>query len=101
LILKPQLRLNPLNDVIHQLVFCGGSHSVETVLVDGKIVVRGGRLTRVREETIIRKVEPVSKRMRRLYRAIAKNAPHSAELAIGKLYKNAFKEEKRPRFIVH
>ena len=101
LILKPDLRLNPLNDVIHQLVFCGGSHSVETVLVDGKIVVRGGHLTRVREEKIIRKVEPVSKRMRRLYRAIAKNAPHSAELAIGKLYKNAFKEEKRPRFIVH
>lgn len=40
LILQPTLRLTPLNDVIHQLVFCGGGHSVDTVLVDGKIVVR-------------------------------------------------------------
>jgi len=101
LILQPTLRLNPLNDVIHQLVFCGGGHSVDTVLVDGKIVVRGGRLTRVREEKVIRKVEPISKRMRRLYGMIARNRPDSAESVIRKLYRRAFKEEKRPRFILH
>ena len=100
-ILRPNLRLSPLNDVIHQLVFCEGGHSVDTVLVDGKIVVRGGRLTRLREEKVIRKVEPISKRMRRLYGMIARNRPDSAESVIRKLYRRAFKEEKRPCFILH
>lgn len=62
---------------------------------------RGGRLTRVREEKVIRKVEPISKRMRRLYGMIARNRPDSAESVIRKLYRRAFKEEKRPRFILH
>ena len=36
---------------------------MDTVLVDGKIVVRGGRLTRLREEMPVRRVEPISKKM--------------------------------------
>ncbi len=97
-ILRPHLFMSPLNNVIHQLVFCGGGQSVDTVLVDGKIVVRGGRLTGVHEEELVRKVEPISKKMRRIYRAIVKNAPHSAESAIPRLYQKVFKDEKRPHF---
>lgn len=35
----------PLNDPIHQLVFCENGSSVDTVLVDGRILVEGGRIT--------------------------------------------------------
>src|SRR5918994_5365898 len=64
-ILNPYIRLQPMNDVIHQLVYCEGGHSVETVLVDGKVVVRNGRLTAVGEKALVREVEPVSAKMYR------------------------------------
>jgi 5-methylthioadenosine/S-adenosylhomocysteine deaminase len=94
-ILRPNLRLSPLNDVINQLVFCEGGHSVDTVLVDGKVVVRGGRLTRIREEMLIRKVEPTSKKMRKLYGEILKKGPQRAELAVRRMYSDAFKNDRR------
>jgi len=72
-LLKPSLRLRPLRDIIHQLVFCEGGQSVDTVLVDGKIVVEGGRLVNVDEKSLIRRVEPISKKMYRLYSRIKKN----------------------------
>jgi len=95
LILRPHLRLRPLNDIVSQLVFCEGGHSVDTVLVDGRVVVRKGRLTRVREETLVSKVQPISEKMRKLYAVIAKKAPDKSELEIAKLYKRAFVEERR------
>ncbi|MBI4489538.1 MAG: amidohydrolase [Deltaproteobacteria bacterium] len=88
LILKPHLRLYPLNNIIHQLVFCEGGQSVDTVLVDGKIVVREGRLTRVNEEAVIQRVEPISQRMRRLY-GLIKKRPNKAQMAIRRLYRRA------------
>jgi 5-methylthioadenosine/S-adenosylhomocysteine deaminase len=94
-ILKPHLRLRPLNEIVSQLVFCEGGHSVDTVLVDGRVVVRGGKLTRLREATLVSKVEPISVKMRKLYAVIARQAPDKTELAIGKLYERAFKEERR------
>jgi 5-methylthioadenosine/S-adenosylhomocysteine deaminase len=94
-ILRPNLRLSPLNDVIHQLVFCEGSHSVDTVLVDGKVVVRGGRLTRVREEMLMRKVAPISKKMRKRYSAILRSEARNGESSLQKLYRNAFKDDER------
>ena len=94
-ILRPNLRLSPLNDVIHQLVFCEGSHSVDTVLVDGKVVVRGGRLTRVREEMLMRKVAPISKKMRKRYSAILRSEARKGESSLQKLYRNAFKDDER------
>ena len=95
LILTPHLRLRPLNDIVSQLVFCEGGHSVDTVLVDGRVVVRKGRLTRVREETLVSKVQPISEKMRKLYAGIARKAPDKSELEIAKLYKRAFVEERR------
>src|SRR6266478_4259317 len=94
-ILRPNLRLSPLNNVIHQLVFCEGSHSVDTVLVDGKVVVRGGRLTRVREEMLMRKVEPISEKMRKRYGAILRSEAGNGKLALQRLYRNAFKDDER------
>jgi adenine deaminase len=38
----------PLNDVMSQLVFCENGSSVDTVIVNGEVVVGGGRLTRSR-----------------------------------------------------
>jgi len=93
LILKPHLGFYPLNDVIHQLVFCDGTHSVDTVLVDGKIVVREGRLTQVNEKTLIKKVEEVSKKMYRTYHLIKKRATRK-ELAFLELYEKVAKSGK-------
>jgi 5-methylthioadenosine/S-adenosylhomocysteine deaminase len=41
----------PLNDAFRQLVYCENGGSVETVLVDGKIVVQGGRLLTVDQQS--------------------------------------------------
>lgn len=88
LILAPHIRLRPLNDVIRGLVYCEGGHSVDTVLVDGEIVVRNGRLTRVSERAVIEQVEPISKKMYRIYNR-NKRRTDPSELALQKLYRKA------------
>src|SRR5215510_10288458 len=87
-LLKPSLRLRPLRDIIHQLVFCEGGQSVDTVLVDGKIVVEGGRLANVDEKSLIRRVEPISKKMYRLYGRIKKKP--DPQRITRDLYKKSF-----------
>ena len=42
---------SPLNDTFRQLVYCENGSSVETVIVDGKIVVEGGNLLTVDQES--------------------------------------------------
>lgn len=96
LILKPGLRLYPRTNVIHQLVFCEGGQSVDTVLVDGEIVVQEGRLTRIDEEKVIEEVRPISERMKRIYRVI-KKVPNPMELTLQKLYRKAFTNGARSR----
>ena len=93
-ILKPQLRFYPLNNIIHQLVFCEGGGSVDTVLVDGEIVVQGGCLTRVDERTIIKQVEPIGKKMNRFYNRI-KSRPDPEQATVRKLYQRAFEDGRR------
>jgi 5-methylthioadenosine/S-adenosylhomocysteine deaminase len=87
-ILKPHLRLHPLHNIIHQLVYCEGGQSVDTVLVDGKIVVRDGHLTCVNENALINAVAPVSEKMFRIYNRI-KDRPKSADLSVEILYGKA------------
>ena len=73
-------------------------HLLETRLqrwVDGKVVVRGGRLTRVREEMLMRKVAPISKKMRKRYSAILRSEARNGESSLQKLYRNAFKDDER------
>jgi 5-methylthioadenosine/S-adenosylhomocysteine deaminase len=87
-ILKPQLRLQPLNDVMNQLVYCENGQSVDTVLVDGRVVVKGGRLTGVDEGALVRAVAPVSKKMFRIYGRI-KGRRDGVDASVEKLYHNA------------
>lgn len=47
------LNFTPLNDVRRHLVYCENGTSVETVIVNGDVVVEAGRLTRVDEEAVI------------------------------------------------
>jgi 5-methylthioadenosine/S-adenosylhomocysteine deaminase len=44
----------PLNNPLHQLVYCLPSSSVDTVLVEGQVVIRGGRMARVDETALLR-----------------------------------------------
>ena len=46
----------PLNDALRQLVFNEGGGGLDTVLVDGEIVMRGGRLTRVDEAALFEEI---------------------------------------------
>jgi 5-methylthioadenosine/S-adenosylhomocysteine deaminase len=43
----------PLNNPLHQLVYCLPSSSVDSVIVEGQLVVRGGSLTRVDERELL------------------------------------------------
>jgi 5-methylthioadenosine/S-adenosylhomocysteine deaminase len=43
----------PLNDVLGQLVFCEHGGSVDTVIVNGEIIVQGGTLTQVDEQEVL------------------------------------------------
>jgi cytosine/adenosine deaminase-related metal-dependent hydrolase len=87
-ILKPQLGIRPLNNIAHQLVFCHGGLSVDTVIVDGKVVVREGHLTQVNEEELIQKIEPISQKMYRRY-GLIKEHPNRLEASVGRLYQTA------------
>jgi len=99
ILLKPTLRLRPLRDVVHQLVFCEGGQSVHTVIVAGRIVVAGGRLTRIDEENLVRRVEPISKKMHRLYSRI-KKIPDRSHKITDELYKKALAAKGLPvRFL--
>lgn len=43
----------PLNDIRKHLVYCENGGSIETVMVNGEIVLRDGRLTRIDEDAIL------------------------------------------------
>lgn len=92
-ILTLDIRLHPLNEMIQQLVYCEGGQSVDTVLVDGKAVVRNGRLTSVDEKALVREVEPVSAKMYRIYRRSHKLAG-KADLPVQRLYRRALQAER-------
>jgi len=100
ILLKPTLRLRPLRDIVHQLVFCEGGQSVHTVLVAGKIVVDGCRLTGVDENSLIRRVEPISRKMHRLYSRI-KRVPDRSQKTTHELYKKALAEKGLPVRLLH
>ena len=53
LILKMDgFNFTPLNDIRHHLVYCENGQSIETVMVDGAVVVANGRLTTVDEDAV-------------------------------------------------
>jgi cytosine/adenosine deaminase-related metal-dependent hydrolase len=94
-LLKPGLHLRPLNDIVHQLVFCDAGRSVDTVFVDGKIVLEGGRLVGVDEDSLTRRVDAIGNRMHRLYRSIQKKSGGS-EVPTRALYDKALRNKRFP-----
>ena len=52
-----------LHDYIASTVICGGSHTVDFSIVNGKVVVREGRLTEVDETEVVRKANEAALRM--------------------------------------
>jgi 5-methylthioadenosine/S-adenosylhomocysteine deaminase len=46
-------RVHPLNDVMSQLVFCENGSSVDTVIVNGEVVVEDGRLKKLDEKEVL------------------------------------------------
>lgn len=75
----------PLNDPINQLALCENGSSVDTVLVDGEIVVEGGRLTWMRQEEVL---GLVAASVGRLKTGIAKemNSARSVEPMLEEMY---------------
>lgn len=53
----------PLNDVVAQLVFCENGSDVDSVFVNGEIVVESGRLTKVDEDEALRRAEQARRRL--------------------------------------
>lgn len=53
----------PLNDVMNQIVFCENGSNLDTVMVNGEIVVAGGRLTKVDEMEVFRLAEAARARL--------------------------------------
>lgn len=53
--------LSPLNDAYRALVFCETGASVDTVIVNGEIVVDHGKLVRVDEESLLREIRETVK----------------------------------------
>ena len=52
-----------LSDPLGALVYCGCSHVVDTSIINGKRVVRDGRLTQASEEKICQKANEIAKRL--------------------------------------
>ena len=43
----------PLNNALHQIVYCENGASVDTVIVDGRVVVEGRRLLSMDEDKVV------------------------------------------------
>jgi cytosine/adenosine deaminase-related metal-dependent hydrolase len=54
---RPEWR--PLYNPVSNLVFAADGHSVDTVLIDGQVVLENGRMTTVDEEVVMRELERV------------------------------------------
>ena len=51
----------PVNDVMNQLVFAENGSSVDTVMVDGRVLVEGGRITAFDADAILAEAKPMMK----------------------------------------
>ncbi len=89
LLRRDTLAFTPLNDVMNQLVFCENGSSVDTVLVNGEVVVESGRLTRVDEQEVL---HLANKARERLTPSIQREmtAAQSMEPALAEMYFRVF-----------
>lgn len=63
IILRPSITYIPFNDVINQLAYTETGHSVETVMVDGRILMEEGVVKTVDEGAIHREISHVAERL--------------------------------------
>jgi 5-methylthioadenosine/S-adenosylhomocysteine deaminase len=79
----------PLNDVMSQLVFCENGSGVDTVIVNGEVVVESGRLTNVDENEVLRLAAKARERLNpSIEREMA--AAKSVEPALAEMYFRVF-----------
>ena len=55
----------PLNDPVNQLVFAETGASVDTVLIDGRVVVEGGRVTTFDVDAVVSEVRAMARALRK------------------------------------
>jgi 5-methylthioadenosine/S-adenosylhomocysteine deaminase len=81
----------PLNDAMSQLVFCENGRSVDHVIVNGEIVVKDGRLTKVNENEVL---ALATKARKRLNPAIEREMAvvRKLEPALGEMYFRVFQK---------
>jgi 5-methylthioadenosine/S-adenosylhomocysteine deaminase len=81
----------PLNDAMSQLVFCENGRSVDHVIVNGEIVVKDGRLTKVDENEVL---ALATKARKRLNPAIEREMAvvRKLEPALGEMYFRVFQK---------
>lgn len=63
IILKPSITYIPFNDVMNQLVYTETGHSVETVMVDGHILMEEGVIKTANEDEIHREIGNIAERL--------------------------------------
>jgi 5-methylthioadenosine/S-adenosylhomocysteine deaminase len=81
----------PLNDLMGQLVFCENGSSVDTVIVDGQIVVESGRLTCMDEQEVLALATKAGERIGpSIQRELA--AAKLMEPALAEMYARVFRD---------
>lgn len=79
----------PLNDVVGQIVFCENGNSVDTVIVNGEVVVESGGATKVDESDVLRLAIEARQRLDpSLQRELA--AAKAMEPALAEMYFRVF-----------
>jgi cytosine/adenosine deaminase-related metal-dependent hydrolase len=80
----------PLNDVMSQLVFCENGRSVDTVIVNGEVVVADGRLKKLDEKEILRLAAKARERLSPAFQR-AMGAAKTIEPALAEMYFEIFR----------
>ena len=78
------INFTPLNDIRNHLVYCENGSSVDTVIVNGEVMVEGGRLTRIDEGELLAELREMMPAFTEYHAGIeAKNSvlePYFAEI---------------------
>ena len=90
---RDSVAYRPLNDVVNQIVFCENGSNVDTVIVNGEVVVENGRLTKVDEMEVLKLAEAARTRLEpSMQRDLA--AARTMEPALAEMYFRVFGQDK-------
>jgi len=89
LLRRDRSAFTPLNDVVSQLAFCENGSDVDSVIVDGEIVVKDGRLAKVDEGEVLRMADQARKRLDPAIQ-LELSAARSMEPALAEMYFRVF-----------